>query len=59
MTVLWPGQKIGVHDHKPYDSCQRDCPANPLYSDYVAEYLKQEAEFVNAWCISDEEYENP
>ncbi len=34
--TLYSGQKIGVHDHKPYDTCQIDCPAHPHYAAYVA-----------------------
>lgn len=24
--TLWPGQRPGEHDHKPYDNCPEDCP---------------------------------
>lgn len=30
---MYPGQKLGVHDHKPHDKCPINCPANPEYRD--------------------------
>ena len=43
--VLWSGQKIGVHDHKPDDPCPRDCPAHPEYPEYVEEYTNRHRRF--------------
>lgn len=30
-VVLWPGQRPGVHDHKPYDECYEACPGRLAY----------------------------